>query len=251
VSLPFDQVGEGTPIVLLHAGVADRRMWTEHLEPLSRAGYQAVAVDLPGFGEAPMTAVSPWDAVLAMMDELGVARAVLVGNSFGGGMALRAAAIAPDRVVALVLVSARPFDAPPSPQLAAAWEAEETALERGDVRAATQAVVEAWTQPGAPRSLRDGVAAMQRRAFELQLDVHETEVADPLAGPDDLGAVTMPTLVAAGEYDMPDFLEAAAELARALPNAERVTIEGAGHLAPLETPEAFREALSDFLTRKL
>ncbi|MEA2213330.1 MAG: hypothetical protein QOF83_3278 [Solirubrobacteraceae bacterium] len=250
MSLPFDQAGEGAAVVLLHAGVADRRMWSEHLEPLSQAGYRAVAVDLPGFGEAPMGALSPWDAVLAMMDELEIARAALVGNSFGGGMALRAAAIAPERVVALVLVSARPFDAPPSAQLAAAWEAEEAALERGDVAAATEAVVEAWTQPDAPPTLRDEVAAMQRRAFALQLDVHETDVADPLTGPDDLAAITIPTLVAAGEHDMPDFLEAAAELERTLPDTERVTIARAGHLAPLETPKAFLEVLTDFLARR-
>ena len=248
-ALPHDAVGDGAPIVLLHAGVADRRMWAEHLEPLAAAGYRVVAVDLPGFGEAPMAATSPWDAVLETLDALSVDQAVLVGNSFGGAVALRAAALAPQRVSALVLISARPFDAEPSEQLAAAWEAEEAALENNDVESATAAVVAAWTRPDAPADLCERIAVMQRRAFELQLDVHETEVADPLEGPEDLSGLEIPTLIATGEHDMPDFADAADVLERALPRAERTTLAGAGHLAPLETPERFRELLLGFLAR--
>jgi pimeloyl-ACP methyl ester carboxylesterase len=247
-ALPHDAAGDGPEIVLLHAGVADRRMWTEHLEPLAAAGRRAVAVDLPEFGEAENGDLAPWDAVLETLDALGIERAVLVGNSFGGGVALRAAAVAPAAVSALVLVSARPFDAEPSPRLAAAWSAEEAALERGDVDAAVQAVLDAWTLPDAPPGLRDQIAAMQRRAYALQLEVGEPELTDPLAGPGDLHRLgELPVLILTGEHDMPDFTEAAVELATVLPHAERETIRGAGHLAPLETPDAFRERLLAFL----
>ncbi len=51
--LPHDELGSGPALVLLHAGIADRRMWSEHLAPLAEAGYRAIAIDLPGFGEAP------------------------------------------------------------------------------------------------------------------------------------------------------------------------------------------------------
>ncbi|MGH9062286.1 MAG: alpha/beta fold hydrolase [Acidimicrobiales bacterium] len=50
--LPYDEAGDGEPVILLHAGVADRTMWHEHLEPLAAAGYRVLAIDLPGFGEA-------------------------------------------------------------------------------------------------------------------------------------------------------------------------------------------------------
>src|SRR5206468_11312357 len=93
VRLPYDEAGEGPAVVLLHAGVADRRMWAAHLEPLAAAGYRAIAPDLPGFGDAPMPAAyTEWLDVLETLDTLGVERAVLVGNSFGGAMALRVAA---------------------------------------------------------------------------------------------------------------------------------------------------------------
>src|SRR4051812_22055117 len=114
-------------------------MWSEHLSPLAEAGHRAIAMDLPGFGEAPMPAEqAPWRDVLETMEALGVERAALVGNSFGGAVALRVALTAPDRVASLLLVSAPAFDVDPSPELGAAWQAEESALEAGDVDAAVQ-----------------------------------------------------------------------------------------------------------------
>jgi pimeloyl-ACP methyl ester carboxylesterase len=242
VPLPNDEAGDGPALILLHAGIADRTMWAEHLEPLAAPGRHVVAPDLPGFGEAPVAARdAPWDDVLDTLDALGIERATFVGNSFGGAVALRVAAIAPERVAMLVLVSAPPPDLDPSPRLRAAWEAEEEALERGDVDAALAAVVDAWTLPDAPQALRERVAAMQRRAFELQLAAPEpADCPDPL---DETRTLDVPALVAAGEHDMPDFQGPMA----ALPHARQVVIEGAGHLAPLETPEAFRALLLDLL----
>ncbi|MEA2272529.1 MAG: hypothetical protein QOI98_1237 [Solirubrobacteraceae bacterium] len=249
--LPYDEAGSGPAIVLIHAGIADRSMWTEHLEPLSAAGFRVVALDLPGFGEAPVTQgdQAPWVDVLDLMDELSIERAALVGNSFGGAVALRAAFVAPDRVTALVLVSAPPPALEPSPQLAAAWAAENAALERGDVEAAVRAVVDAWTLPDAPPALREHVAAMQRRVFALDADAAEyVEAPDPVEEhPDGLAQLDVPALVVAGEHDMSDFRDAAAILARTLPQGRHAVIENAGHLAPLETPEVFRELVLGFL----
>jgi pimeloyl-ACP methyl ester carboxylesterase len=168
--LPHDELGTGPAVVLLHAGVADRKMWTELLQPLADAGLRAVAMDLPGFGEAPAALVeqAPWADVLATMDALGIEGACLVGNSFGGAVALSVAAVAPERVAALVLVSAPAPELEPSAELQAAWEAEEAALERDDVEAAVDAVLEAWTLPGGPPEVRDRVAATQRQAFARQ-----------------------------------------------------------------------------------
>jgi len=98
-------------------------------------------------------------------------------------------------------------------------------------------VAESW----APPRLRARVIAMQRRAFELQQGEAE-ESADPLdAG---VPAFDFPVLVAAGEYDLPDFR--AGSCAASLP-APLVLILGVGHLAPVEDPEAFRSRLLRFL----
>lgn len=252
--LPHDDTGHGPALLLLHAGVADRTMWTEHLETFAAAGYRVVAPDLPGFGEASPAPgeQAPWVDVLETMEALSIDRASLVGNSFGGAVALRAAFVAPERVSALALVSAPAPDLEPSPELEAAWDAEEAALERGDVEAAVAAVVDAWTLPDAPPGLRDRVAAMQRRAFELQAGAPDaSEAPDPVEeDPGALGRIDVPALVAVGEHDWLEFRQGAEEIARALPRAEHAVIGGAGHLAPLETPDAFRALVLAFLSAR-
>jgi 3-oxoadipate enol-lactonase len=248
--LPHDEAGSGPALILLHAGIADRRMWSEHLDPLAAAGFRVVAPDLQGFGESPVGEgeQAPWEDVVGTLDALGIERAALAGNSFGGAVALRVALVAPERVSALALISAPAPELEPSAELEAAWAAEEEALEREDVDAAVAAVVDAWTLPDAPQELRDRLAAMQRRVFELGEAVEEfQEAADPLEALAQLGGVEVPALVAAGEHDMPDFIEAARVLAQALPHAQHELIGSAGHLAPLETPDAFRALLIEFL----
>jgi pimeloyl-ACP methyl ester carboxylesterase len=249
--LPFDEAGTGEAVLLLHAGVADRRMWRGQLEPLAQAGYHAIAVDLPGFGDAAIGEgpQAPWNDVLETMRDLGLEQAALVGNSFGAAVALRAAAIAPAAVRALALISSPAPAVDPSAELQAAWSAESAALDRGDIDAAVHAVVDAWTLPAASADLRDQVAAMQRRAFELQAAAPAAEEApDPLEQrPELLARLPVPTLVAVGEHDMRDFIEGAASLARTIPHAQQAVIAGAGHLAPLEAPQAFRALLLGFL----
>jgi len=235
---------------MLHAGIADRSMWSEHLRPLADAGLRAVAVDLPGFGEAPAAQDedAPWRDVLETMDALHIARATLVGNSFGGLVAQRVAVLAPDRVTALVLISSGAPGIAPSPELQSAWEAEESALEAGDIEAAVRAVVDAWTLPGASPELRDRVAAMQRRAFELQLAAQAPPGSDPIGENSDvLSHIAAPTLVVVGERDMRDFHLAADALVRLIPSARRTVLAGAGHLAPLEQPARLREELLAFI----
>lgn len=252
--LPYDEAGSGEVVLLIHAGVADRSMWREHLDWLAQAGFRAVAVDLPGFGEAVIDdgPQAPWDDVLQTLRGLDVARATLVGNSFGAAVALRVAAVAPAAVSGLVLISPPPLVLDPSPALRLAWEAEETALERGDIDGAVAAVVSAWTQPHAPAALRQRVASMQRRAFELQAAAGETQEApDPLEDhPEVLAGLQIPALLAAGEDDMADFRDAAEQLAEALPLTRHAVVRGAGHLAPLEAPSEFKLLLLDFLRNR-
>jgi 3-oxoadipate enol-lactonase len=249
--LPFDEAGAGPAVVLLHAGIADRAMWSAHLHALAEAGYRVIAFDLPGFGDAPVAPgpQAPWNDVLTALDELGVGEAALVGDSFGAAVGLRVAVTAPARVRALALISARDEEVEQSERLSAVWTAEEEALRRGDVDAAVAAVVDAWTLRDSPPELREQVAAMYRRGIELQLAAEEPEEApDPVEeDPDWPGRVGMPVLLVAGERDMPDMQEGVHVLGGRLPHARCEFIPGAGHLAPLETPDAFRALLLDFL----
>ena len=227
-------------------------MWSEHMQALADAGFRAVAIDLAGFGETPVSAASgrgEWEDVLATMSDLEIERAALVGSSFGGAVALRVALVAPERVSALALFSTDSPSLEPSAELLAIWEAEEEALGRDDIDAAVEVMLRAWLQPGAPNELRERVAAMQRRAFELQAgEEGPPEPQDPLEeDPSALNRIEVPVLLAAGEHDISDFRNGAEAMARAMPNARHELIAGAGHLAPLEQPEAFRSLLLEFL----
>jgi pimeloyl-ACP methyl ester carboxylesterase len=251
VVLAHDERGDGPAVVLLHAGITDRRMWHEHLEPLAAAGRRAVAMDLPGFGDTALVPgiQAPWLDVLETMDALAIDRAALVGCSLGGAVALVTAVTAHERITALVLASAPAPDIEPSSQLQAAWDAEETALARNDVDGAVQAVLDAWLAPDAPAALRECVSSMQRRAFELQADPPAmSDALDPLEDdPGLLASLEPPALCLAGSDDLPDFVTSAQRLAEALPRARYQQIDDARHLIPLEAPAAFRAALLTFL----
>lgn len=252
MQLPYSERGAGPALVLLHAGIADRRMWDEHLEPLAASGRRVVAVDLPGFGEAVVERgpVAHWEDVVATMDALGIGEAALVGNSFGAAIALRVAALFPGRVTSLALFSAPAVpDAEPSPELGAVWEAEERALEAGDLDAAVAAIVSGWVAPGAGEEVRRRVAAMQRHNYERHLAAEGPEwAADRLdEEPGLLARIEAPALLAAGEHDLPDFTRAAGELAARLPRGRPVTVPACGHLAPLEAPAEFRRLVLEHL----
>ena len=96
-------MGRGPAIVLLHAGVADRRIWAEHLAPLAAAGHRVIAVDLPGFGDSVKPLRAPFDApyfaraMTAVLDAAGIERAHVVGNSMGGRVGIELGLTAPDR----------------------------------------------------------------------------------------------------------------------------------------------------------
>jgi pimeloyl-ACP methyl ester carboxylesterase len=148
-----------------------------------------------------------------------------------------------------MLVSAPHPQLSPSPELNSAWEAEESALEAGDVERAVLCVLDAWTLPETPAPMRARIASMQRRAFELQAAAGTLmEAEDPLeAGPQALAKIATPALVISGELDFADFRDGAATLVNELPHAHHVALPEAGHLAPLDQPERFRELLFTFL----
>jgi pimeloyl-ACP methyl ester carboxylesterase len=224
-------------------------MWAELLPALAERGCRAVAMDLPGFGDAEDPGAEPGSAVLETMSALHIARTALVGSSYGGAVALRVALAEPTRIGAMALVSAPAPGMEPSGELQAAWEAEDTALARGDIDGAVAGVLETWLLPDAPPALRDRIREMQRRAFEQQAGSDDdAQVDDALdSDPSLLSTLDIPALIAVGERDKPDFRAGAEAMARDLPRARLSVIPRAGHLAPLEQPRAFRELLLDWL----
>jgi 3-oxoadipate enol-lactonase len=245
------------PVVLIHAGVADRRMWDPIWPPLTRER-DVVRLDLRGFGdsaERPAGPVSQANDVLGALAEIAVGRCHLVGASFGAGVAVEAALTRPLAVASLLLAApAGSLFAEVTPDLRTFFDAERTALGRGDLDAAVEANLSWWVE-GQRRSVgqvdpavRELVALMQRRSFEVTADwddVEEKELEPPAL--DRLGEITVPALVLVGGLDL-DAVQAAAERVVAeTADARRVDWPDVGHLPALERPADFLELLREWI----
>jgi 3-oxoadipate enol-lactonase len=236
-----------TDVLLLHAGIGDRRMWAPQLEQLEAAGHRPLAPDLPGFGDASLEA-GQLDYVAFAAAQLDKPGAV-VGCSFGGRVALELAAARPDIVQQLVLVAPGLGAWDWSEPAQAGFAEEEEAIERGDLAGAAAQQARMWLGEGATPEVRALTAAMTLRSYEQQLPLEgqvRTSWPQPSAE-ERLGEIATPTLVVVGTGDLPDMQALAEKLARELPNARLETIEAAGHLPSLETPAELNRLLVDFL----
>ena len=235
--------GQGPPIVLLHAGVCDRRSWREVGE---RLGRDVVAYDRRGHGETP-AAEAPFrhvDDLLAVLDLVSPdAPAWLVGSSMGGGVALDAALEAPERVAGLVLLAPavsgdpEPDDAVVIAATNGLAEAIDSAWTAGDLDACNRLEVQLWLDgPAGPEGRVSGPA--RELALEMNRIVlaGESEI-DGASGVDAASRVdeiAVPALVACGELDVPLKLQRSAELAASLPNGAYEALPGRAHLPYLE-----------------
>jgi len=144
--IAFDDEGSGPPLALVHAGVADRRMWAPVVATLG-GSHRIIRHDIRGVGES-LPPTGPWSHhtdFLALLDELLITQAHVVGASLGAGIAVEAALARPGSVASLVLVApggALLGDAPPS--FRPIWAAEVEALDRGDLDGAVEINLRAW-----------------------------------------------------------------------------------------------------------
>lgn len=239
----------GDPLVLVHAGVADARMWEPVLPALART-HRVVRYDMRGFGATRSMPGSFTHAgdLRALLDKLRIERAHVVGASFGGQVALELAATRPARVASLVLLAAALPDIEPSPRLLAFAEAEESAIALGHIKEAAEVNVRMWAEHSTPE-VQALVADMQRVAFELQL--REGADWDDLEPPVSarLGDIAVPVTVAYGDRDVEDFPQTARRLHEKLPGATLHEIAGAGHLIALDDPAAVAQLILRHLER--
>ena len=247
--LHVEVAGDGPAVVLVHAGIADSRMWEPQWATWT-AEYRVIRLDLREFGRlaAATGAFCHAADVIAVLDALKVDRAVVVGASFGGLVSLDLAASRTDRVVGLVLADIPLPGHAWSAEFETFGDAENAAIEAGDLDLATEINVDFWLGD-APESIRSAIREQQRRAFELQVGVEAESSLFTEDLPDRLASLDVPTLVIDGANDVADFRQIAAQLGRTIPRSERATIARSGHLPSLEQPEAFDAVVRPFLAR--
>jgi pimeloyl-ACP methyl ester carboxylesterase len=237
-------------VLLLHAGIADRRMWGRQQEALEAAGFRVLAPNLRGFGDRRLDPVpySHRRDVEAVLD----GPAAVVGNSLGGRVALELALARPDLVERLVLIAPGLPGWDWSEEVRASWAAEEAAFDLGDEKAAAEISLRMWVD-GPYRSpdevdggVRAAVREMVLRSYELQRagGAAEEDVLDVAAR---LGEIRCPTLVAVGDLDVPEMQAIAARVAESVVDGRLVTLRGAAHLPSLERPDELDALVLGFL----
>jgi 3-oxoadipate enol-lactonase len=244
--LEWDEAGAGPPVLLLHSGITDRRMWDPQMASLAET-HRVIRFDARGFGESGR-ATAPYsghDDAVAILDAAGVASAAVVGSSMGGAAAIDLAIAHPERVSALVAVGIGPRGRTPDDQLRAGWEAVERAYESGDIERAIDLDTAMWVpDPPAYAQVRAWNAAIFARAEE---DSQEFEVELDPPAVDRLHEIGCPVLAVAGDRDQPFMVEGARVLADGVAYGRLVVMPGLTHLPSLEAPEAFDRILLDFL----
>jgi len=245
--------GERDAVVLLHAGVADRRAWHDVAERLAGT---VVAYDRRGFGDTPPSPepFTHLDDLLAVLDAATDGPAWLVGNSMGGALALDAALVAPERVRGLVLiapaVSGQPDPSPEEldPDTIRILEQLEAADEANDVPELLR--LHAWLWLDGPAGPEGRVGG---RARELALAMNERIIRNGV--PDDAGAgeldawsrleeVSVPTTVVWGDRDAPDIIESCRAVAARVPGARSHALPDVAHLPALEKPAELAAAIA-------
>lgn len=253
VRLRYTQSGEGHPVVFIHGGCVDRRMWQEQLKPIG-ASYAVVTYDLRGHGESEGPATGYSLANLAkdlrgLLQALNITKPTLVGQSLGGNVAAEYALTYPREVTTLVLVDSGLEGFGYSRE----WEEHQ---ERRRALIAKDGVSEAVVRAlmGGPRFELLRRDPVKRELVRQMLAAWSgknwlEEGLAPAANPhtNRLGELRVPTFVVVGERDEKTFQKIAQRLTEEILVTRKALVPEAGHLAPLENPEAFNDLLLDFL----
>ncbi|WP_284164598.1 3-oxoadipate enol-lactonase [Frigidibacter sp. SD6-1] len=239
---------KGAPVVFAHALGLDLRLWDKVL-PLLPPGLRLIRLDLRGHGQsdvppAPYAMGALIRDVEALLDRLAVRDCAFVGLSVGGLIAQGLAVKRLDMVRALVLSNTAAKIG-----TRAIWEGRIDAVRSGGIAAIADATLERWF----PKPLRDGPEGRLWRERLLSTPVEGyIGVAAAIGGTDFItptSGLRLPALVLAGDRDGSTPPDLVRELAGLIPDSDFRILRGAGHLPPVDKPEAFAAALGDFLIR--
>ncbi|MCW5722294.1 MAG: alpha/beta hydrolase [Devosia sp.] len=248
------ELGEGLPVVFLHAGVCDSRMWREQMQAVADAGWHAIAYDRRGYGEteSPDEPFSHLDDLEAVLDALDIHAALFVGCSLGGGLALDFALRHPGRTIGLVLIGTSVTGAPwfATSAESAIEMAEEDAWERGDRDLLNRVQAHEWLD--GPRAPSGRVGGAARALF---LDMNAKVLAKPgLTQEEDrepawprVNGVNTPSLLIVGDQDFTAIVDRHDHLSETMPNAFAVLLEGVAHIPSIERPDLVNRLLLEFL----
>jgi len=252
--LYYEELGSGRPLILLHGGLLDRRMWDDQFQELSRR-FRVIRFDARGHGNSGAIAdsFSRHDDLAHLMDALEIDKASLLGLSMGAYTSIDFALSHPQRVTSLVLAS---------PGLTGYKHTSEAldennrrlvaAIRENNLREVVELFQRSWTD-GPHRTpsqvdpaVRERVRIMaMETASEYDFQSVERRLSPPAIGR--LASLRAPTLVVVGTLDWPGIGDIAHIIEREVDGARVVSIDGAAHMVNMERPREFNEVVLRFL----
>jgi len=255
--LYYEVAGAGTPLVMVHAGVADSRQWNNEFAYFSQS-YQAIRYDMRGYGKSePVDGeFSHMSDLVSVLDTLGVHESlVIMGCSMGGGLAMDFSLTHPSRVKALVMVDSAPsgleLDVPAPSKFADA----EKAFESGNLDLVAEIETQIWFD-GMGRIPEQVNPTMRKMLYEMDRLALSHEVKGlgkrlpNIETPafDHLESLNIPVLIVVGSHDTPYILAAADYMKEKIKLANKITIKDAAHLPNMDQPQEFQNVLEKFLS---
>jgi 3-oxoadipate enol-lactonase len=257
IRIVHESRGAGPPLVCCHAFGVNRFMWQLQIDPFART-HRVITFDQRGHGESdhpplaegeanPYTIDTFAEDLRAVLDDLGIRRARILGLSMGGATALRFATRWPERVEALILASTMASRLPD--EIIARAREVERVFEREGLPAAVRFYFRGPLLKGVERggqfeALVEGLAASATpQGF---IGGYRVAVERPSMAAE-LHRIHAPTLILVGELDRL-YLDDAELMRRRIPGARKVVMPGLGHALNAQAPEAFTREVVDFLT---
>jgi len=253
IILAYGDRGKGLPLVLVHGFPLCRKMWRPQTEVLAKAGCRVIIPDLRGFGESVLTSgmVSMdiyADDIVALMDHLGIDKAVVGGMSMGGYVLLNLVERYPDRIAAPIFIVTKAGSDDD------AGKARRTALAEACRVQGVLPVAEAFRNfLFAPATLTDNPALVDEVCGWMKASDPRGAAAGLIAMRDRkdcvalLGSINQPALVIGADQDQAVPVEDSRIIADGLSDAELCILHGSGHMVNLEQPARFNEAIMEFL----
>jgi 3-oxoadipate enol-lactonase len=255
--LYYEIGGQGETLLLLHAGIADSRMWDEQFAAFAQH-YQVVRYDLHGFGQSqfPDGPFAQHEDPVALLHALNIEKAHVMGISFGARVALDFALAYPTMVSSLILVAPSVGGDVPSDAVQKFWSEEEALLQKGDLSAASWLNVRFWVDGPYRRpeqvnvSVRERIYQMQYHVFTIPEPEHLQEIVLQLPAIERLLEVHAPTLVIVGDQDLPEKVTLAQKVATQIVGAQLRIMPNVAHMLTMEQPEVFNKLALNFLANQ-
>jgi len=250
--LYYEVAGTGDPVVLVHGGLADRRLWDDQFEVFAES-HRTIRYDVRGFGKSNLPVEGePYthhDDLAALMRHLGVEKAHVVGQSMGSGIAVDFALMHPEMTSSLVSVGpwVNGYESPAVPKRSDVFAVLASALEEGGVDAVIDLMYDDASVAHMDSTTVNRLKALSREYSWWHLTHIDPWTDIDAVAEERLRQIGVPTLVLTAEYDSDACKEIAGFMEQSIEGATKVVIQGAGHNMNMDKPEEFNRIVLDFI----